>query len=186
MSNKPRQGNPYQPPSFDDFTYLQPQPRDRRSPPLVARGACALSFAIKMKILCLLFALIALTTFTGYADIPAVQFLAVVSEPTYASKEVEFNWRNEIRSLHVLPTPIISDPDIESAEGFAAVEQENIPRQCCMCYAKLCRQFCVSGRSDSIFIPTRAMSPRISMFERRTETANSGWSHPSFWQAIEA
>jgi preprotein translocase subunit SecD len=69
-----------------------------------------------MKILYLLFALIALTTVTVYADIPAVQFLAVVAEPTSASKEVEFNWRDEIQSLHVLPTPIISDPDIESAE----------------------------------------------------------------------
>jgi preprotein translocase subunit SecD len=76
-----------------------------------------------MKILCLLFALIALTTVTVYADVPAVQFLAVVAEPTSASKEVEFNWRNEIRSLHVLPTPIISDPDIESAE--VSLEQPN-------------------------------------------------------------
>jgi preprotein translocase subunit SecD len=81
------------------------------------------TFAIKMKILYLLFALIALPTVTGYADVPAVQFLAVVSEPTSASKEVEFNWRNEIRSLHVLPTPIISDPDIESAE--VSLEQPN-------------------------------------------------------------
>lgn len=76
-----------------------------------------------MKILYLLFALIALTTVTVYADVPAVQFLAVVAEPTSASKEVEFNWRNEIRSLHVLPTPIISDPDIESAE--VSLEQPN-------------------------------------------------------------
>jgi preprotein translocase subunit SecD len=76
-----------------------------------------------MKILYLLVALIALTTVTVYADIPAVQFLAVVAEPTSASKEVEFNWRNEIRSLHVLPTPIISDPDIESAE--VSLEQPN-------------------------------------------------------------
>jgi len=76
-----------------------------------------------MKILYLLVALIALTTVTVYADVPAVQFLAVVAEPTSASKEVEFNWRNEIRSLHVLPTPIISDPDIESAE--VSLEQPN-------------------------------------------------------------
>jgi len=76
-----------------------------------------------MKILYLLFALIALTTVTAYADIPAVQFLAVVAEPTSASKEVEFNWRDEIQSLHVLPTPIISDPDIESAE--VSLEQPN-------------------------------------------------------------
>ena len=76
-----------------------------------------------MKILYLLFALIALTTVAVYADVPAVQFLAVVAEPTSASKEVEFNWRDEIRSLHVLPTPIISDPDIESAE--VSLEQPN-------------------------------------------------------------
>jgi preprotein translocase subunit SecD len=76
-----------------------------------------------MKILYLLFALIALTTVTVYADIPAVQFLAVVAEPTSASKEVEFNWRDEIQSLHVLPTPIISDPDIESAE--VSLDQPN-------------------------------------------------------------
>ena len=76
-----------------------------------------------MKILYLLVALIALTAVTVYADVPAVQFLAVVAEPTSASKEVEFNWRNEIRSLHVLPTPIISDPDIESAE--VSLEQPN-------------------------------------------------------------
>ena len=76
-----------------------------------------------MKILYLLFALIALTTVTVYADIPAVQFLAVVAEPTSASKEVEFNWRDEIQSLHVLPTPIISDPDMESAE--VSLDQPN-------------------------------------------------------------
>jgi len=76
-----------------------------------------------MKILYLPVALIALTTVTVYADIPAVQFLAVVAEPTSASKEVEFNWRDEIQSLHVLPTPIISDPDIESAE--VSLEQPN-------------------------------------------------------------
>jgi len=76
-----------------------------------------------MKILYLPVALIALTTVTAYADIPAVQFLAVVAEPTSASKEVEFNWRDEIQSLHVLPTPIISDPDIESAE--VSLEQPN-------------------------------------------------------------
>jgi preprotein translocase subunit SecD len=80
-------------------------------------------FAIKMKILYLLVALIALTAVTVYADVPAVQFLAVLSEQTSASHEVEFNWRNEIRSLHVLPTPIISDPDIESAE--VSLEQPN-------------------------------------------------------------
>jgi preprotein translocase subunit SecD len=76
-----------------------------------------------MKILYLLFALIALTAVTVYADVPAVQFLAVVAEPMSASKEVEFNWRDEIRSLHVLPTPIISDPDIESAE--VSLDQPN-------------------------------------------------------------
>lgn len=76
-----------------------------------------------MKILYLPVALIALTTVTAYADIPAVQFLAVVAESTSASKEVEFNWRDEIQSLHVLPTPIISDPDIESAE--VSLEQPN-------------------------------------------------------------
>ncbi len=34
-ANKSRHDNHYQPPCFDDFTYLQPQPLDRRSPPLV-------------------------------------------------------------------------------------------------------------------------------------------------------
>jgi len=33
--NKPRHDNPYQPPCFDDFPQFQPQPRDRRAPPLV-------------------------------------------------------------------------------------------------------------------------------------------------------
>jgi hypothetical protein len=33
--NKSRHSNPYQPPCFDVSQYLQPQPRDRRAPPLV-------------------------------------------------------------------------------------------------------------------------------------------------------
>lgn len=82
-----------------------------------------LTFAIKMKTLYSLVAVIALTTVTMYGDIPAVQFLAVVAEPTSTSKEFEFKWRDEIRCLHVLTAPIISDPDIESAE--ISLEQPN-------------------------------------------------------------
>jgi hypothetical protein len=41
--NKPRQSNPYQPFSFDDFPGPQPQPRDRRSPPLVGVPALIVS-----------------------------------------------------------------------------------------------------------------------------------------------
>lgn len=33
--NKTRHDNPYQPPCFDNLPWLQPQPRDRRAPPLV-------------------------------------------------------------------------------------------------------------------------------------------------------
>jgi len=64
--------------------------------------------------------------------------------------------------------------------------KKTFPLQRCAWYLDACRQFCVSGHSGFIFIPTRATSLHISMFEHLTETANSGLNHRFCSQVIGA